>query len=202
MGIYTTKSKWQQALRPAVELCVRARIHPDIFTYGALILSAGAAAAFALAESNHLWLWAAPPLLLVRLLLNLMDGQVARQLGLANAWGEVKNEFGDRLADAAIFGALGVASYTSGAMGIVLLALVLCTSFLGVLAKTLTGERMYGGIFGKGDRMISLALFTLYPAVSGQLGSFNLFLGIACAAALVTIGQRLFDLHVRTESVR
>src|SRR5690348_16067372 len=99
MGIYSTKSKWQQALKPLVAFCARRNIHPDVFTYGALLLSLLAGGALLAAATNHLWLWAVIPCVLLRLLLNLMDGLVAREMGLADPWGEVKNEFGDRIAD-------------------------------------------------------------------------------------------------------
>jgi CDP-diacylglycerol--glycerol-3-phosphate 3-phosphatidyltransferase len=200
MGIYTTKSKWQKALSPVVEFCIERRIHPDVFTYSALALSGIAGSAFWIAGSNHLWLWLVPPCVLLRLLLNLMDGQVARALALADTWGEVKNEFGDRVADTAIFLGLGFSCYADARLVALVLAVILMTSYLGVLSKALGGPRVYGGIFGKGDRMISLALFTLYPALSGNLTSFNLYLGVATLAAVVTILQRLRTIYEFTQS--
>lgn len=191
MGIYATKSKWQRALRPIVALCVRNRIHPDIFTYSALTLSLVGAFALFWAGSNRVWLWLVPPCVLVRLLLNLMDGLVAREIGLASAWGEVKNEFGDRVADTAIFLGLGFGGYAEVRLAALALALILCVSYLGLLGKAVGGSRVYRGVFGKGDRMISLALFTLYPLFSGNLTSYNWYLALAVVAATVTIIQRL-----------
>ena len=200
MGIYTTKSRWQQALRPVVAFCVDKRIHPDVFIYAALALAFVAGAAFFIAGSNHLWLCLVPPCVLLRLLLNLMDGQVARAMGLADAWGEVKNEFGDRIADMTIFLGLGFGGYADARLVTLTLALILMTSYLGILGKALGGPRIYGGIFGKGDRMISLALFTLYPALSANLTSYNLYLGFAVCAAGVTIIQRLRSIHGYAQS--
>jgi CDP-diacylglycerol--glycerol-3-phosphate 3-phosphatidyltransferase len=191
VGIYTTKSKWQRALQPIVDFCVARRIHPNAFTYSALALSFLAALAFYLAGTNKNWLWFVPPFVLVRLLLNLMDGQLARALDLADDWGEVKNEFGDRIADALIFASLGFSGYAETGWALVALTLILFVSYLGILGKALGGPRVYGGVFGKGDRMISLALFTLYPAVTGNLTSYNSYLIFAGAAALITIIQRL-----------
>ena len=191
MGIYTTKSKWQRALQPIVDFCVARHIHPNVFTYSALILSLIAALAFYLANLNKNWLWIVLPCVLIRLLLNLMDGQVARALNLADDWGEVKNEFGDRIADALIFGAIGLSGYIETGLALVALTLILLVSYLGILGKALGGQRVYGGLFGKGDRMISLAVFTLYPAWTGKLASYNYFLIFASAAAFVTVVQRL-----------
>jgi len=202
MGIYSTKSKWQQVFHPFVAFCVRNRVHPDVFTYGALAISFVAAFAFLLAGSDRAWLWLVPPLLILRLLFNLMDGLVARERGLASMWGEVKNEFGDRIADVAIFLGLAFGGYVDTRLAALALALILCVSYLGVLGKPLAGERVYGGIFWKGDRMISLAVFTLYPVLTGNLASYNWYLALAALAATVTIVQRLRIIHSYAESSR
>lgn len=200
MGIYATKSKWQRVLQPIVDLCVAKRIHPNAFTYGALILSLIAALAFYMANSDKDWLWLVAPCVLLRLLLNLMDGQVARALSLADEWGEVKNEFGDRAADTMIFGSIGVSGYAEARLALITVTLIMLVSFLGPLGKALGGQRVYGGLFGKGDRMISLAIFTLYPAWTGDLSSFNYYLVLASVAAGITVFQRLriiYDHHHR-----
>jgi len=200
VGIYTTKSKWQKALQPIVNFCVTRRIHPNAFTYGALALSLIAALAFYLANMNRNWLWIVLPCVLIRLLLNLMDGQVARALNLADDWGEVKNEFGDRIADAAIFIAIGLGGYAKAELALIALTLILLVSYLGILGKASGGQRVYEGLFGKGDRMIWLAIFTLYPALSGNLASYNYYLIFATIAALITVIQRLriiYEYHHR-----
>jgi phosphatidylglycerophosphate synthase len=174
---------------------VRKRIHPDVFTYGALALAAIAGIAFFLASSSRLWLWLVPPCVFLRLLFNLMDGQIARNLGLANAWGDAKNEFGDRIADAIIFLGLVFGGYADARLVALGLALILCVSYLGILGKALGGPRVYGGIFGKGDRMISLALFTFYPLLGAKLASYDIYMGFVVIAAIVTIFQRLKVIH-------
>lgn len=197
MGIYATKSKWQRALAPLVAFCVQKRIQPDVFTYGALGLSCIAALALLAARLNPAWLWLVPPCVLVRLLLNLMDGQVARALALSDGWGEVKNEFGDRVADAAIFLGLVFGGYADARLAALTLALILCVSYLGMLGKAVGGARIYGGVFGKGDRMISLAVFTLYPALSGNLASYDWYLMFGTLAATITICQRFRMIYVQ-----
>ena len=195
MGIYSTKSKWQRALQPIVEFCVARRIHPNAFTYGALLLSLTATISLYFAGTNHVWLWIVIPCILIRLLLNLMDGQIARALDLADDWGEIKNEFGDRIADLMIFIAIGLSSYANTGLAFITLTLILLVSYLGILGKALGRQRVYGGIFGKGDRMVSLAVFTLYPALTGNMNSYNYYLIFAALAASVTIIQRLRMIH-------
>jgi phosphatidylglycerophosphate synthase len=200
MGIYSTKSRWQRILDPAVAICVRRRIHPDWFTYGALVISLVAAFAFYRAGTARWWLLLAAPCVLIRLGLNLMDGQVARGMGLDDPWGEVKNEFGDRIADAAVFLGISFGGYADPSVVALALSLVLCVSYLGILGKALGGPRVYGGVFGKGDRMISLAVFSLYPLLSGNLESYNWYLVFAAGASAVTIIQRGRIIHEYQQS--
>ncbi len=200
MGVYSTKSKWQTLIQPLVGVCIRSRVHPDLFTYAALGLSGIAAAAFILAANEAAWLWLVPACVLTRLLLNLMDGQVARALGVADDWGEVKNEFGDRLADAFVFAGLGLSGYVEARLALIALALILCVSYLGILGKAVGLERLYSGLFGKGDRMISLAIFSLYPLLTGDLAAYNWYLGLAALAAAITAVQRLHTLRKRLHS--
>jgi len=201
MGIYATKARWQKGLDKIVAFCARHRLHPDLFTYGALVLSLIATLALTFAASNRAWLWLVPPFVLARLVCNLLDGQVARALGLANAWGEAKNEFGDRLADAAIFLGLCFGGYADARLAALTIVLILCGSSLGILGKAIGGARVYGGVFGKGDRMISLALFTLWIATGRELAEYNWYLALAACAALITMVQRLKVIYEHTQSL-
>lgn len=191
MGIYVTKSKWQKGLGGMVAWCVRNRLPPDVLTYGALVLSLVAAVALASSGMNRAWLWLVPPCASLRLVCNLLDGQVARARGLANTWGEVKNEFGDRLADAAIFLGFCFGDYVDVRLAALLVALVLCVSYLGILGKAIGGTHIYGGWFGKAERMVSLALFTLLPLSGQALTLYNGYLALAIIAAFITLIQRL-----------
>lgn len=201
MGIYATKAKWQRGLVGTVALCVRLQIHPDVLTQGALALSLAAGSALVLAGSNRVWLWLVPPCVITRLVFNLMDGQVARARGLADPWGEVKNEFGDRLGDAAIFLGLCFGGYADARLVAVVVVLILLVSYLGILGKAVGGPRVYRGLFGKGDRMISLALFTLWPLNGGGLADYNWYLAFAAAASLLTVAQRLRVIHENAKSI-
>ncbi len=202
MGIYSTKTAWQRALNPFVAFCVRQKVHPDWFTYGALALSALAGAAFFLAATNRAWLLAVPLCAALRLIFNLLDGLIARAQNSADAWGEAKNEFGDRAADALIFSALGLSGYVDARIGLLALVLILLVSYLGILGKAIGGARVFGGVFGKGDRMISLSLFTAYPFFTGDLSSYNFYLGVAALAATLTIIQRLRVIYGHAKSAR
>jgi phosphatidylglycerophosphate synthase len=131
-----------------------------------------------------------------------MDGLVARGLGLADTWGEVKNEFGDRIADIAVLLALVFGGFTDVRLAALAVALVMCVSYLGILGKAVGGARVYDGLFGKGDRMLCLSAFTIGALLSGDLRCFNWYLAVAALAALLTIVQRLEVIYGYAQSLQ
>lgn len=201
MGIYSTKPKWQQFLRPVIAFSRRIGLSPDFYSYGGIGWAWLAAIALLLAGKNLLWLWLVPLCVLLRLGFNLLDGMLARELGVADALGELKNEFGDRLSDLAIYLGIGLGGYASIQLAFITAAAVFLVSYLGILGKVITGKRIYTGVFGKGDRMLSLAVFCLYPLLSANLRSFDVYLGFSILAAGITIVQRIKEIHGATKSV-
>ncbi len=178
------------------------RVNPDLLTFSALGLAVGAAICLYLATNdNNLLLVVVPPVLL-RLMLNALDGQVARRTGKANAWGEVKNEFCDRLADVSIFLGIGLGDYVNHWLALFAVAIILLIPYVGILSKAVGGTRSYSGVMGKPDRMVWLALIALYAWFSGNLSSFNLYFAIVIALGTITLAQRLWRLYDTLESSR
>ena len=196
MGIYTIKPAFQRSLRGAEDWLAARRVHPDVLTLGALALSV-AGGMLLYAASSPLAGAGAPLLLLLvpgaaigRTALNALDGLVARRTGLARPWGEVLNELCDRLADAALLGGLALAPTTHGALGATTLVVVLLGSYLGVLSKAAGGPRQYGGVMGKADRMVYLAVAAPIAGLAGRPEWLNGYLAVVLLGALVTIVQR------------
>jgi CDP-diacylglycerol--glycerol-3-phosphate 3-phosphatidyltransferase len=197
MSIYATKPIFQRLLQPIVEVAASARLSPDALTYGALGVSALAGALLIVGPAEPPALPLAAALMLLRLGFNLLDGQIARALGIADMRGELKNEFGDRVADVFIFGGLLLSGLADARLAGLALAAILCVSYLGILSKALGGPRLYAGVFGKGERMVSLAVVTALAAITGT-GVFNIYLVAALALAMFTIGQRVGAITQRT----
>lgn len=192
-GIYATKLHFQRVLAPIAGYCARRHMHPDVFTYGAIGCSALAGLLLAGIVGVTPIMGLTALCLILRLGFNLMDGLVARATGLADTLGELKNEFGDRISDVLTLSGLLFGGLVDTRLAGLTLALVLGVSYLGILSKALGGARLYGGIFGKGDRMLSLAatcvLAGVAPLYAGRI--FEGYLMLACTLALVTIVQRL-----------
>lgn len=174
-GLYATKPLFQRLLTPAVGWCARRGISADALT------AAGLAAA--LAASMLIWLHLLPllagGLLLARLLLNVMDGQLARSTGRSTARGGRRNEMADALADAAVLVALGLGGQVEPRLALLALAAVGLAEAAGLLHH----PRLQGGLFGKGDR-------TLLVAAALPLGLTGPALVAVALLSLVTLWQR------------
>jgi CDP-diacylglycerol---glycerol-3-phosphate 3-phosphatidyltransferase len=202
MGVYTMKSAFQRSLGGPEAWLVARRVHPDVLTGAALALAVlGGALLWAGARTPALLLLV-PLLALGRTALNALDGLVARRTGLARPWGEVLNEAGDRLADVALLGGLALAPTIDGRLGAAALVAVLLASYLGVLSKAAGGPRQYGGVMGKADRMLYLALAALAAGLAGRPEWLNAYLVVVLAGALVTCAQRGRATYVALEPGR
>lgn len=190
MGIYAIKPKFQQFLCPATRWFVIHRVHPTWINAGGLALSAGAGLALYVSYWS-IWLLAAvPPLVLVRIALNALDGLVSRKLGLASRFGEVLNEFFDRLSDVFVFLGLALNPASNIYFGTIVTIAILLSSYLGTVSKAAGGSRQYGGFMGKADRMIYLGLMSLFVLISSNQYSWNYFLVFVLAGTFLTIFQR------------
>jgi phosphatidylglycerophosphate synthase len=157
-----------------------------------------------------LWAGARVPVLLLfvplvalgRTALNALDGLVARRAGLARPWGEVLNELGDRLADVALLGGLALAPTSDGRLGAAALVATLLASQVGVLGKAAGGPRQYGGVMGKADRMLYLALAALVAGPARRPEWLNAYLALVLGGALATLVQRGRAAYVALESGR
>jgi CDP-diacylglycerol--glycerol-3-phosphate 3-phosphatidyltransferase len=201
-GIYLAKPAFQRSLRGIEDWLVLRRVHPDVLTYAALGLSMLGGAALYLAPERTWLLGTLPAVAVVRTALNALDGLVAKRTGVARPWGEVLNEFCDRLADVALIGAVALAAPSAHFLGACTVVLMLLNSYLGILSKAAGGPRQYAGPMGKADRMIALAIFSVL-ALFLPLGLvYNALLGLVLAGLVVTLVQRTRRTYRDLESAR
>lgn len=193
MGIYSTKAGFQARFAPLVGWLAGHQIGADALTLAAIVLAALGGGLLAINPQAPGGLWLVPLCLLGRLLLNVLDGQVARATGTAHPAGELFNEFADRASDLLIFG--GIAWASGGALGWATISLILMSSYVDILGKSLTGKRTYAGVMAKGDRMIWLSLCAL--AVAAGLGAavWTVCWVVLAVGAVVTTAQRLMAIR-------
>lgn len=195
MGTYAIKPRFQRSLRPIEDVLVERGIHPDAITLAALGLSVGGGLAFTVSGSHPALLLAAPIVAIGRTALNALDGLVAKRTGTARPRGEVLNEFSDRLADVALLGGIAVSGLVDGRLAAATIVAVLLSSYLGVLSKAAGGPRQYGGVMGKADRMILLAVAGPVAALTDAHAVITAFVAMVLAGAAITVGQRGVATH-------
>ncbi|MFN8473788.1 MAG: CDP-alcohol phosphatidyltransferase family protein [Anaerolineae bacterium] len=199
MGIYVIKPQFQRVLHGIEVQLVAWHIKADWLT-GAAVGAGALAAIIHLTgwAQNSPALWLIPPLALIRLSLNALDGQVARRSGTARPWGAVLNEMGDRLADVLFLVPIALVGGIPAALGLTALCAMLLSSLSGVLAASLGFPRLTLGVFAKADRMLALAgLYALALIVGASWPLVVLFWAILIGS-LVTLAQRLAWLHRET----
>ena len=136
-----------------------------------------------------------PLLAALRLVLNLLDGALARRTGRMHPRGELYNELGDRLADIAF---LAPVAFLPGAERTTVLLGVtgaVFASFAGVVPRAAGGDRIYRGILSKPGRMVLLAVFAVVvfvvgPAAWGPFGPLLLAGTILTAIERIVVGIR------------
>jgi len=190
MGLYRYKPRFRRALGGVAAWLVGRGVHPDTLTGLAVAVSLLGGLALLLSSRSPGLLLLVPPLALLRIALNALDGLVASEVGLAPPWGAVLNELGDRLSDVALFGGLALARPQLAPLGAAALLATLLASHLGVLSQAAGGPRQYGGVLGKADRVLLLALAAPAAVVLGAR-VLDALLAVLLLGAVVTAAQRL-----------
>jgi CDP-diacylglycerol---glycerol-3-phosphate 3-phosphatidyltransferase len=190
LGI-NVRPKVAKVLAPVVTRLLRAGITADVVTVlGTLGAVAGAAGLIA---TGHLF-WGAFAVTLF-VLLDMLDGALARAQGGGSLYGAVLDSTGDRAADAAIFGAL-VWWFSGGGHNRLLVLLALLCMVLGVLTSYIKaraeGVGLSGdvGIVERAERLILVLTGTGFVGL-GVPYALHVALWILLAGSAVTVAQRI-----------
>jgi CDP-diacylglycerol--glycerol-3-phosphate 3-phosphatidyltransferase len=179
-----------KVLAPVVRGLARAGVTPDMVTITGT-LGAVAAAVF-LIGTGHLF-WGAFVVTL-SVLLDMLDGALARARGGGSLFGAVLDSTGDRAADAAIFGALAW-WYSGGGHNRVLVLLALVCLVLGVLTSYIkaraegVGLSCDVGVVERTERLILVLVGTGFAGL-GIPYALHVCLWVLLVGSAVTVGQR------------
>jgi phosphatidylglycerophosphate synthase len=195
VDLYRSKNAIAHALDPVVGQLQRLGVTPDAVTLAAIPVGFLAGALLLLSPGTPSLLIGVPVLAALRLVLNLLDGALARRTGLMHPRGELYNELGDRLADVAFLAPVAFlpgADRTTVLLGV---AGAIFASFAGVAPRAAGGERIYRGVLSKPGRMILLAVFAVAafvvgPEAWGPFGPLLLAGTIMTAVERIVVGIR------------
>lgn len=163
ISVYNLKPKFQLILTPVLLFLRKRNISPNQLTFLAVILSMFIGLSIVYFPVKYSLL-IVPIGLLLRMILNALDGMMARKFNLQSKKGQVLNELGDVVSDVFIYLPFIFVLENALLSIIVFVLLGLINEFIGVLGEVVGGERRYEGPMGKSDRAlcISLVCFTLF----------------------------------------
>jgi CDP-diacylglycerol--glycerol-3-phosphate 3-phosphatidyltransferase len=167
VDLYRSKGAVVRGLEPVVDRLARAGVSPDVVTLAAVPVGVLAGGFLLVSPAVPAALLAVPLLAAARLILNLLDGALARRTGVSHARGELYNELGDRLTDIAF---LAPVAFLPGAHQPTVLLGVLgavLASYAGLAPRAAGGERIYRGVLSKPGRMVLLSVFAVAAFVVG-----------------------------------
>ena len=192
MNLYASKSAINARLLPLVDRLLAAGISPDAITLAAIPVALLGSAALLASPAQPVALLAVPVLVVGRLVLNLLDGNLARRSGRIHPRGELFNEVGDRVADVAF---LAPVAFLPGASNTIVLCGVMAAilaSYVGITTRAAGGPRLYRGILSKPGRMILLVACSLWALFAGPTTPWGIFGPLLLAGGLLTLAERLF----------
>lgn len=175
---------------PVVARLARAGVTADMVTVAGTVGAVGSAVF--LIGNGVLW-WGALAVTFF-VLLDMLDGALARARGGGSVFGAVLDSVGDRAADAAIFGAL-VWWYSGAGDNRLLVLLALICLVLGVLTSYIkaraegVGLSCEVGIVERTERLILVLVGTGFTGL-GVPYALHVMLWILLAGSAITVGQR------------
>lgn len=190
MDLYRSKSAIVGRLQPVVAWLSGRGISPDAVTLAAIPVGAVAGLCLLVSPAAPLALVAVPFLAALRLVLNLLDGALARETGRIHPRGEFYNEVGDRLADVLFLAPVAFLPGVNAAVVLLGVCLSLVASHAGLASRAAGGERIYRGILSKPGRMVLLSLAAVAALAVGR-EAWDVFAALLLAGAILTLGERL-----------
>ncbi len=189
------RPKVEKVVAPLVAALARAGVTADVVTVVGTLGAVGGAVGL-IATGHFFW---GVVVVTVSVLLDLLDGALARARGGGSPFGAVLDSTGDRLADAAIFGSL-VWWYSGAGNDRLLVLLALVCLVLGVLTSYIKARAEGVGLrcdVGLVERLERLLLVLWGTGLSG-LGvpyALHVALWALLAGSAVTVAQRLLTVH-------
>jgi len=127
--------------------------------------------------------------------LDALDGAVARLRGIAGKKGDFLDHVIDRYADVFIISGIIFGGFCPWWVGIIALAGVLLTSYLGTQAQAMDIGRYYGGIMGRADRLIIILIASFadfgYIALNNIAAAYGGFSFLGWAMIIIAIGSHI-----------
>ncbi|MDY7082975.1 MAG: CDP-alcohol phosphatidyltransferase family protein [Halobacteria archaeon] len=150
MTLSDYKDLASRLLQPVVSAGVRAGLTPNQVSIISFCVAVVAAVTYYFATPVSYFV--AGVLVVTSGLLDVVDGEIAREMGAGSKRGDFLDHVLDRYSDMVIVGGIA-AGLGSWLLGVAALTGVFLTSYMGTQAQAVGGGREYGGLLGRADRM-------------------------------------------------
>jgi CDP-diacylglycerol--glycerol-3-phosphate 3-phosphatidyltransferase len=192
ISTYKIKPLFQKMLMPLLKLLRKLGVSPNALTLLAVLLSLLIGWMFWNSSENNIYFLLVALGLLLRMMLNALDGMMARIYNLQSKVGEILNEVGDIISDVVIFFPLIVFEGLDIRLAIAFITLSVINEFCGVMAKIVSGDRRYDGPMGKSDRatLIGVICISAY-FTSGIYDYVNYVIGASSFLVVISSFLRL-----------
>ncbi len=197
-SLYNLKPAFQKRLRPFSNWLALSGVRPNAVTLFAVFLSLLTGIVVGLYPTSRWSLLCVPIVLFLRMILNAIDGMLAREHHMQTALGTFLNELGDVLSDTFLYLPFCLVPHISPFLITLIVLLAILSEMTGVVAIQIEAQRRYDGPMGKSDRAfvfgaISLLLGLGMPAQVWP----NIILAVTLILLVVTIINRI--LHALRE---
>jgi CDP-diacylglycerol--glycerol-3-phosphate 3-phosphatidyltransferase len=191
-SIYDVKPAFQRLLRPLSNWLAAHRVTPNQVTLSALCISFLSGLCIVLFPMSQWPLLLVPFILLLRMILNAIDGMIAREHHQKSALGTFLNEIGDVLSDTFLYLPFACIPGVASSLIIVIVILAIISEMTGVVAIQINASRRYDGPMGKSDRAFVFAVAALMLGINREtLSAVNIIFSLVAILLVVTIINRI-----------
>lgn len=191
-SIYDLKPVFQGVLRPISNWLAVHHVTPNQVTLSALCLSFLNGLAIAVFPNSAWPLLILPVVLLLRMILNAIDGMIAREHNQKTPFGTFLNEIGDVLSDTFLYLPFMFIPGVNSFYIIIIVILAIISEMAGVIAIQVGASRRYDGPMGKSDRAFIFGFIALMLGISKKTVSVaNIIFALVILLLIVTIINRI-----------
>lgn len=191
-SIYNLKPAFQNLLRPCSDWLARRHVTPNAVTILAIILSLLTGITIYLYPTKRWFFLCIPMVLLLRMILNAIDGMLAREHHMQTALGIFLNELGDIVSDACLYLPFSLVPGISSNLIVLIVLLAIISETTGIIAIQVSSARRYDGPMGKSDRAFAFGTIGLLLGLGLAANIWlNMILGILVILLIATIVNRI-----------
>jgi len=183
-------------------------INPNILSLISLIFAFLAGVFFYFSspafELNNFYLFFAALFVFLNGFFDAIDGKVAKLTGKKSVKGDFIDHAFDRFSDVLILGGLALSPWCRDQyfIGLIAIAGMLLTSYMGTQSQAVGAKRNYSGLLGRADRLVLLIIAPLLQHILLFVYGFNLLFGFSLlvwilvyfgVVGVITAIQRFFS---------